>query len=545
MTVQQQMAGLTMTATDSSSGSATAPQQDLIYGLDDRPAPLPALFAALQHVLASFVGVITPTLIVGSALGLGAYVPYLVSMALFVSGLGTFVQAKRIGPIGSGLLCLQGTSFGFLSAILSAGFIVKARGGTPEEILATLFGVSFCAAFVEIAFSQCINKLRRVITPVVTGTIICLMGLSLIKVAMTDIAGGYGAPDLGALPNLALAGLVIGIIVVLNRFPWPVLRLSAVIVALSIGYAVALAMGKVDLSGLAELPLVSVPQPFRFGFAFDWMAFIPIAVIFLITPLETAGDLTANSMISRQPVRGPLYMRRIKSGILADGCASATAAVFNSLPMTTFSQNNGVIQLTGVASRHVGFYIAGLLILLGLFPVVGGVLQAMPKPVLGGATLIMFGTVAIAGIKILAEAGLHPAQHADRVHFPRPGPRRGRRAGSAERDARRAEEHLRLTDHHRCLQRHPAQSLPAPRTERDRCVRPRRAGRGCRRHQYAVGEHPRLPRARRPPSRRLAATSRRRLQRLITPLSYKPYDRSSAGRAALPITKTQGNIPCD
>ncbi len=152
---------------------------------------------------------------------------------------------------------------------------------------------------------------------------------------------------------------------------------------------------------------MSVPQPFRFGFAFDWMAFIPIAVIFLITPLETAGDLTANSMISRQPVRGPLYMRRIKSGILADGCASATAAVFNSLPMTTFSQNNGVIQLTGVASRHVGFYIAGLLILLGLFPVVGGVLQAMPKPVLGGATLIMFGTVAIAGIKILAEAGLH------------------------------------------------------------------------------------------------------------------------------------------
>jgi xanthine permease XanP len=406
MTVQQQMAGLTMTATDTSSGSA-APQQDLIYGLDDRPAPLPALFAALQHVLASFVGVITPTLIVGSALGLGAYVPYLVSMALFVSGLGTFVQAKRIGPIGSGLLCLQGTSFGFLSAILSAGFIVKARGGSPEEILATLFGVSFCAAFVEIAFSQCINKLRRVITPVVTGTIICLMGLSLIKVAMTDIAGGYGAPDLGALPNLALAGLVIGIIVLLNRFPWPVLRLSAVIVALSVGYAVALAMGKVDLSGLAELPLVSVPQPFRFGFAFDWMAFIPIAVIFLITPLETAGDLTANSMISRQPVRGPLYMRRIKSGILADGCASATAAVFNSLPMTTFSQNNGVIQLTGVASRHVGFYIAGLLILLGLFPVVGGVLQAMPKPVLGGATLIMFGTVAIAGIKILAEAGLH------------------------------------------------------------------------------------------------------------------------------------------
>ena len=199
------------------------------------------------------------------------------------------------------------------------------------------------------------------------------------------------------------------------------LRLSAVIVALSIGYALALAMGKVDLSGLAELPLVSVPQPFRFGFAFDWMAFIPIAVIFLITPLETAGDLTANSMISRQPVRGPLYMRRIKSGILADGCASATAAVFNSLPMTTFSQNNGVIQLTGVASRHVGFYIAGLLILLGLFPVVGGVLQAMPA----GARRRHADHVWHRGhCRHQDPRRSRPAsaQHADRVHFLGLGP---------------------------------------------------------------------------------------------------------------------------
>ncbi len=394
-----------MTATESRSGDA--PNQDLIYQLEDRPGPLPATFAAIQHVLASFVGVITPTLIIGSVLGLGDYVPYLVSMALFVSGIGTFIQAKRIGPIGAGMLCLQGTSFGFLSVILAAGFIVKGRGGSPEDILATLFGVGFCAAFVEIAVSRYIHRLRRVITPVVTGTIICLMGLSLIKVSMTDIAGGYGAENPGALPNLALAGLVLGTIILLNRFGIPLLRLSAVIVALAVGYFAAWMMGMVDFSSLAALPSISVPQPFKFGFAFDWMAFIPIAVIFLITPLETAGDLTANSMISRQPVKGPLYMKRIKGGILGDGCSSLLAATFNSLPMTTFSQNNGVIQLTGVASRHVGLYIAAILILLALFPVVGGVLQLMPKPVLGGATLIMFGTVAIAGIKILAEAGLN------------------------------------------------------------------------------------------------------------------------------------------
>jgi xanthine permease XanP len=396
--------------TTTPNANATAPSvgnNDLIYQLDDCPAFTPAIFAALQHVLASFVGIITPTLIVGSVLGLGAYVPYLVSMALFVSGLGTFVQAKRIGPVGSGLLCLQGTSFGFLSVILSAGFIVKGRGGSEEEILSTIFGVCFCAAFVEIAFSQFINKLRRVITPVVTGTIICLMGLSLIKVAMTDLAGGYGAADLGALHHLGLGGLVLVTIVVLNRFQSQVVRLSAVIIGLTLGFAVAWFTGKVDFANMAQVPLVSVPVPFKYGFDFDWVAFVPIAVIFLITPLETAGDLTANSIISKQPVSGPLYMRRIKSGVLADGCNSAMAAMFNSLPMTTFSQNNGVIQLTGVASRHVAFYIAAILVLLGLFPAVGALLQLMPKPVLGGATLIMFGTVAVAGIKILTEAGLH------------------------------------------------------------------------------------------------------------------------------------------
>jgi xanthine permease XanP len=396
--------------TTTRSTETTAPplaNNDLIYQLHDTPAFAPAIFAALQHVLASFVGIITPTLIVGGVLGLGDYVPYLVSMALFVSGLGTFIQAKRIGPVGSGLLCLQGTSFGFLSVILSAGFIVKGRGGSEEEILSTIFGVCFCAAFVEIAFSQFINKLRRVITPVVTGTIICLMGLSLIKVAMTDIAGGYGAADLGALHHLGLGGLVLVTIVILNRFPSQVVRLSAVIIGLVLGFSVAWFTGKVDFANMAQVPLISVPVPFKYGFNFDWMAFIPIAVIFLITPLETAGDLTANSIISKQPVKGPLYMRRIKSGVLADGCNSAMAAMFNSLPMTTFSQNNGVIQLTGVASRHVAFYIAGILVLLGLFPAVGAVLQLMPKPVLGGATLIMFGTVAVAGIKILTEAGLH------------------------------------------------------------------------------------------------------------------------------------------
>jgi xanthine permease XanP len=386
-----------MTASEKAPASRN---NDLIYGLNDRPHLTATVFAALQHVLASFVGIITPTLIMGGALGLQSEVPYLISMALFVSGLGTFVQARRFGPVGSGLLCLQGTSFSFISVILSAGFMVKARGGGTDEILSTIFGVCFFAAFIEVVLSQFIGKLRMLITPVVTGTIITLMGLSL-------IAGGFGAPDLGAASHLALAALVLGTIVLLNRVDVPFLRLGAIVIGLTLGYVVAWLMGDVSFASLPDVPLMSVPVPFKYGFNFDWVAFVPVAVIFLVSPLEAAGDLTANSMISRQPVKGPVYIRRIKSGLLADGLNSAMAAVFNSMPMVTFAQNNGVIQLTGVASRYVAFFIAGLLVLLGLFPMIGAVLQLMPKPVLGGAELVMFGTVAVAGIKILAEAGLH------------------------------------------------------------------------------------------------------------------------------------------
>jgi xanthine permease XanP len=396
-----------MTANQTAAEASPGHNHDLIYQLEDTPALGPAFFAALQHVLASFIGIITPTLIVGGVLGLGSEVPYLVSMALVVSGVGTFIQARRFGPVGSGLLCVQGTSFAFLSTILSVGFIVKNAGGGPDEILATIFGVCFLAAFVEVFLSRFIHRLGRVITPVVTGTVITIIGLSLIKVGMTDLAGGFGAQDFGSLENLGLGGLVLATIIIMNRFRNPMIRLSAVIVGLLVGFAVAWVLGRVDFGGLANLPLLTIPQPFKYGFSFDLAAFISLAVIYVVTAIETTGDLTANSMVSRQPVSGPVYLNRIKSGVLADGFNSAMAASLNSLPMTTFSQNNGVIQLTGVASRRVAYYIAGILAILGLFPYIGGILQQMPKPVLGGATLIMFGTVATAGVKILAQCDLN------------------------------------------------------------------------------------------------------------------------------------------
>ncbi|MFC2971177.1 uracil-xanthine permease family protein [Azotobacter bryophylli] len=375
---------------------------ELLYGLDDRPAPLPALFAALQHLLASFVGVITPPLVIGAALGLGEQLPYLISMALMVSGVGTFIQARRPFGIGAGMICLQGTSFAFLGTVLSAGMLVKSRGGGPEEILAMIFGVCFFGAFVQVLLSRCIGALQRLVTPLTTGIVITLIGVSLIKVGITDLGGGFKAPDFGAPRNLALGALVFLLILLLNRSRQPWLRLSAIVVGLAVGSLAAWVSGKLVPQPLPDLPLVSVPQPFRYGFAFDWTAFVPVALVYVISTIETVGDLTANCMLSRQPIEGPGYLERLKGGVLGDGISCLIAATFSAFPNTTFAQNNGVIQMTGVASRHVGLYIGALLFALGLFPLLGAVLQQIPKPVLGGATLIMFGSVAAAGIRILA-----------------------------------------------------------------------------------------------------------------------------------------------
>ena len=377
--------------------------RDLLYGLHDRPAPAKAFLGATQHVLASFVGIITPSLIIGGVLGLGEHIPYLISMSLMVSGVATFIQTHKIGPVGSGLMALQGTSFGFLAAVLAAGFVVKNKGGSPEEILSVIFGVSFLGAFVEIFLSQFITKLKSLMSPIVTGCVIVTIGLSLTKVGLTDLAGGVGAENFGSMQNLLLGGGVLVSVVLISIIDNKVIRSSVIFIGLMLGLIAAMFMGRIDFSLVAEAPIFTLPVPFKFGFGFEWQAFIPIAFMYIITSIETSGDLTATSMISGEPIKGPLYEKRIKGGVLGDGVNSLIAAVFNTFPVTTFSQNNGVIQMTGIASRYVGFYVGAILFTMGMFPILGAIFTQLPKPVVGGVTLLMFATVATAGIRILSK----------------------------------------------------------------------------------------------------------------------------------------------
>jgi len=382
---------------------------EIVYGLDDKPPFGESLFAAIQHFLAIIVGIMTPPLIIGNALGFpGETTAYLISMSLFVSGIATFIQCRRFGPIGSGLLSIQGTSFAFLGTIIAIGFDLKAKGLDHNAILATIFGVAFLASFVEMALSRFMPYLRKIISPLVSGIVVTLIGLSLIKVGISDLGGGVwllnNKPDLYASPqNLGLGFLVLAIIVTLNRSKNRHIRMGAIVIGLVVGYAVATYMGKVNFAKLDSAPLFAAPQPFKFGmWKFDIGAFIPLAFLFIITAVETIGDLTATSMISKQPIEGKKYMDTIQRGVLCDGTNSAMAAFFNCFPVTTFSQNNGVIQMTGVASRYVGFFIAALLVVCGLVPWFATLFSIIPNSVLGGATILMFGTVAAAGIKIIA-----------------------------------------------------------------------------------------------------------------------------------------------
>lgn len=378
--------------------SSESVKTGLIYGLNDRPPLRETLFAAAQHLLAIFVAIVTPPLIIANALKLDTQTTsFLVSMSLMVSGVATFIQCRRLGGIGCGLLCIQGTSFSFIGPIISAGF----DGG-----LATIFGATVAGSFVEMFVSRILKYARRVITPLVSGVVVTLIGMSLIKVGITACGGGEAAKaagTFGSFENVGIAALVLVLIVFFNRSSNRYLRMGSIVIGLVVGYILAWVLGMVDFGSVQSYGGFNYPNPFKYGLNFNISSIIGLGLVYLITSIEAYGDITANSLISGEPVEGDTFMKRAEGGILADGFNSMLAGLlFSSFPNSIFAQNNGMIQLTGVASRYVGYFIAAMLVVLGIFPAVGIVFSLMPSPVLGGATLLMFGTVAAAGIRIIA-----------------------------------------------------------------------------------------------------------------------------------------------
>lgn len=368
----------------------------LLHGLEDRPPAPEAAVAAVQQVLAMAVGTVTPPLLLAGSLGFApADTGHLVSVALLASALGTLLQVRRRGPLGSGLLSVTGTSFSFVGPLQSAfqqgGFALMTTSG-------------LLAAPVQLGLAPFLPLLRRVFSPVVTGVVVLLIGLSLVPTAMFSVGARLGEHPVSV--SAAVAGLVVAVSVLCQVVGPRWLRLGAILAGIAAGCVACGLLGALRLPDMAALPWFRFPQPLKWGFDFRLRTWVPFVFLYVVSLLEAMGDMTATARLSGVSTEGPEFWRRLRGGVLADGLTSVASGLFGGLPNTTYAQNNSVIQVTGVASRHVGYWMAGFLALAGLCPVVAAWISALPGPVLGGLALMLFGMVAAAGLRLIASAGL-------------------------------------------------------------------------------------------------------------------------------------------
>jgi len=374
----------------------------IIYGLEDKPPLWQSALTAAQHLMSMAISIGAPPLLICHALNMPPDITiYLVNMSFFISGIGTFIQTHRIGPFGSGLLNIQATSFIFPMAFIALAGKALAAGKSHEEVVAIMTGATIMGSLIQMALSRMTGLLNRVFTPLVCGITVTMVGLSLLGVAMGNVIGSPADPEsYASMKNIGLGFSVLVVIVIFNAMKNPMIRMSAMIAGFVFGLILAHFMGLLKPLP-ADIPLYTLPLPFKYGFEFNFGGFLSIALLYVIVTVEVTGDLSATSMLSLQPTEGPVFVSRLKGGILGGALASAIAGVFNSFPTAIFAQNSGVIQLTGNASRHVGKFIALYLVLMGLFPIIGACFSLIPSAVLGGALILLFGLITTTGLRLI------------------------------------------------------------------------------------------------------------------------------------------------
>ena len=374
----------------------------IIYGMDDKPPLWQSAVTAAQHLLSMAISIGAPPLLICHQLKMPPEITvYLVNMSFLVSGIGTFIQTSRIGPFGSGLLNIQATSFIFPMAFIAMASKALAAGKTHEEVVALMTGATIMGSLIQMVLSRLTGLLNRLFTPLVCGITVTMVGLSLLSVAMGNVIGSKADPDTYAsVENILLGFGVLIVIVIFNAMKRPMLRMSAMMAGFAVGLIAAYGLGLLKPLS-ADIAVYTVPVPFKYGFDFDLAGFISIALLYVIVTVEVTGDLSATSMLSLQPTEGPVFVSRLKGGILGGALASTIAGVFNSFPTAIFAQNSGVIQLTGNASRHVGKFISLYLVLMGLFPIIGACFDIIPSPVLGGALILLFGLITTTGLRLI------------------------------------------------------------------------------------------------------------------------------------------------
>lgn len=361
-----------------------------------------AIPLGVQHVLAMFVSNLTPPIIIAGAAGFGFGSPdpsaliYMIQMSMLFAGIATLLQTVGVGPIGARLPLVQGTSFAYIPVMIP---IVAGRG---VEAMAALTTAALIGGVVHGLLSMFVGRVRFALPPLITGLVVLMIGLSLMRIGVQYSAGGVpaiGTPAFGAGTSWLLAAVVVLATLGLKFFARGIWSTASVLLGLLAGYAVALAMGRISFDAVASAPVAMLPSPFHFGFALSASAILGFVLTGFVSSIESIGDVEA---ICEGTAGRPATDAELQGAVAADGVGTALAAVFGAMPNTTFSQNVGLIAITGMMSRHVVTLGAVFLILCGLVPKIGAVVTTIPIEVLGGGVIVMFGMVASAALSMLA-----------------------------------------------------------------------------------------------------------------------------------------------
>ncbi|NQX10589.1 purine permease [Microbacteriaceae bacterium VKM Ac-2855] len=363
----------------------------------DRIPPLARLAPlGLQHVLAMYAGAVAVPLIVGGALiGMGklepSALPYLISADLLVAGIATLIQSIGFWRFGVRLPLMQGCTFAAVGPMITIG---------GEYGITAIYGSVIACGLFMMLLAPVFSKLVRFFPPIVTGTVILIIGVSLMDVAAGWVGGGAGSDDFGNPLDIGFAAGTLLLIILIERFAPPVLQRLSILLGLVIGTIVAIPFGLTDWSGVGDEAWFGIALPFHFGFpTFEVSAIISMCIVGLVIMTETTGDIIAVGEIVDKPVTP----QQLSDGLRADGLSTVIGGLFNTFPYTAFAQNVGLVSLTGVKSRFVATFAGGVLVILGLIPALGAVVEGIPVAVLGGAGIALFGMVAASGVRTLSK----------------------------------------------------------------------------------------------------------------------------------------------
>jgi len=373
-----------------------------VHPVDERLPAGQLLTLGIQHVLVMYAGAVAVPLIIGSALKLPKeQVAFLISADLFACGIATLIQTLGLWIFGIRLPVIMGCTFASVGPMI-------AIGTDPSLGILDIFGSTIAAGAIGIAVSPMIGKLLRFFPPVVVGTVIAVIGLSLMEVGINWAAGGVGSPDYGNPVYLGLSLLVLMLILLINKFGRGFVSNISVLLGIVAGFVIALALGRVNLDGVTRAPWVGIVMPFHFGVpGFHPLPIATMVIVMFVTFIESTGMfLAVGDMVDR-----PVDQETLVRGLRVDGLGTMIGGIFNSFPHTSFSQNVGLIGVTGVKSRYVCAMGGVILVLLGLFPKMAQMVASVPAFVLGGAGIVMFGMVAANGIKVLSKVDFVRNQH--------------------------------------------------------------------------------------------------------------------------------------